>query len=131
MTELREILEQSRPALEAGLADAERELAELDERRRELHELIARARAALGDEAAVSAPPQQPERMTLHDAMAKVLGDSGAEWMTVREVAEAINGRRLYEKRDGSPVDPSQVHARANKYRSMFEKDGRKLRLAE
>jgi hypothetical protein len=28
-------------------------------------------------------------------------------------------------------VDPGQIHARANKYQAMFEKDGRRLRLAE
>ncbi len=36
-----------------------------------------------------------------------------------------------YEKRDGSLVDPSQIHARANKYQAMFEKDGRRLRLSD
>jgi hypothetical protein len=50
--------------------------------------------------------------------------------MTVRELADAINERGLYEKRDGSLVDPSQIHARANKYQAMFAKDGRRLRLA-
>lgn len=74
MSDLREVLEQNRPAIEAGLRDAERELAEL---------------------------------------------------------ADAINERGLYEKRDGSRVDPSQIHARANKYQQLFEKDGRRLRLAE
>jgi hypothetical protein len=36
-------------------------------------------------------------------------------WMTVHEPADAINERKLYEKRDRSPVEPSQIHARANK----------------
>jgi hypothetical protein len=51
--------------------------------------------------------------------------------MTVRNLADAINERGLYEKRDGSLVDPGQIHARANKYQAMFEKDGRRLRLTE
>ena len=63
--------------------------------------------------------------------MALVLRERNNAWMTVRELADAINKRGLYEKRDGSPVDPSQIHARANKYRVMFEKDGRRLRLSK
>lgn len=130
MSDLRKVLEQNRPAIEAGLAEAERELAELDARRGELLGLISRARAALGE-----APPTPmrlaAERLNLHEAMELVLRENDNEWMTVREVADAINERGLYEKRDGSLVDPSQIHARANKYRAMFEKDGRRLRLIE
>ena len=51
--------------------------------------------------------------------------------LTVRRLADTISVGRLYEKRDGSLVDPSQIHARANKYHTMFEKDGRRLRLTE
>ena len=130
MSDLRKVLEQNRPAIEAGLADAERELAELDARREELLGLISRARAALGDIPPTALKPA-PERLTLHEAMELVLRENQNEWMTVRELADAINGRGLYEKRDGSVVDPSQIHARANKYQAMFEKDGRRLRLAE
>ncbi len=63
--------------------------------------------------------------------MELVLREHKNEWMTVREIADAINERSLYEKRDGSPVDSSQTHARASKYLAMFEKDGRRLRLTE
>lgn len=129
MSDLKKALEQNRPAIEAGLAEAERELAELDARREELLGLISRARAALG-EAPPAASKPSVERLTLHEAMELVLQENGNEWMTVRELADAINERGLYEKRDGSVVDPSQIHARANKYQAMFEKDGRRLRLA-
>ena len=54
-SKLIELLEESRPALEAALADAERELEELKQRRNELEAVIARARAALG------APGTQPD----------------------------------------------------------------------
>src|SRR5437867_2439033 len=108
MPELRKILEETRPALEAGLAEAERELAELDARRRELEALIARARAALGE-----APPPVPsptnERLTLHQALELVLRENDNRWMTVRELADEINARELYEKRDRTPIDPSQI----------------------
>jgi len=123
-------LEQSRPAIEAGLAEAARELAELEARREELLALIARARTALG-ESPPTAIKLAPERLTLHEAMELLLRENENEWMTVRGLADAINERRLYEKRDGSPVDPSQIHARANKYPALFEKDGRRLRLTD
>jgi hypothetical protein len=129
MSDLKKALEQNRPAIEAGLAEAERELAERDARREELLGLVSRARAALG-EAPPAASKPCAERLTLHEAMELVLQENGNEWMTVRELADAINERGLYEKRDGSPVDPSQIHARANKYQAMFEKDGRRLRLS-
>jgi hypothetical protein len=73
---------------------------------------------------------ERGKRLTLHDAMEQVLGESGSEWMTAHELAREINERRLYEKRDGSDVDPSQIHSRANKYRRLFEKDGARIRLA-
>jgi hypothetical protein len=130
MSNLRTALEQNRAAIEAGLIQTERELAELDERRAELIALITRARTALGD-GPIAVTKPQAERLTLHEAMELVLRDSQDEWMTVRELADAINQRRLYHKRDGSLVDPSQIHARANKYQAMFEKDGRRLRLTE
>jgi hypothetical protein len=63
--------------------------------------------------------------------MRLLIRENRNDWTTVKELADEINERHLYEKRDGSPVDPSQIHARANKYPKMFEKDGRRLRLVE
>lgn len=129
MTDLNQALEASRPAIESGLAEAERELAELDDRRAELQKLIARARAALGDAPAHAARPVT-ERLTLHQAMELVLDEHDNRWMTVHELADEINQRKLYEKRDRTPVDPSQIHARANKYPALFDKDGPNVRRA-
>jgi hypothetical protein len=67
--------------------------------------------------------------MTLHDALARVLEDIGNEWMTARELADEVNRRGLYRKRDGSPVEVNQVHARTNNYEDLFEKNGPKIRL--
>ena len=44
--------------------------------------------------------------------------------MRVRELVDEINRCDLYEKRDRTPVDPSQIHARANKYPGMLVKNG-------
>ena len=70
-------------------------------------------------------------RMTLHDALARVLRESGNEGLTARELADAVNRRGLYQKRDGSPVEVNQVQARVNNYGSIFEKDGSVVRLLE
>ena len=121
------VLEDTRPAIESALAEAEQELVELNDRRAELEGLIARARSVLTDdqEPTHAAPAQ---RLTLHQAMELVLDDRHNRWMTVHELADAINQRKLYEKRDRSAVEPSQIHARANKYPSRFEKDGPRVR---
>ena len=42
-----------------------------------------------------------------------------------------IYRRALYRKRDGSPVEVNQVHARTSNYTALFEKDGAKIRLKE
>jgi DNA repair exonuclease SbcCD ATPase subunit len=121
------VLEETRPAIARALAEAERELAELNDRRAELEALIARARSVLADDQpqARRAPAQ---RLTLHEAMERVLDDHQNRWMTVHEIADSINEHKLYDKRDRSPVEPSQIHARANKYPARFEKDGPRVR---
>jgi hypothetical protein len=121
------VLEETRPAIESALAEAEGELAELNERRAELEALIARARSVLADDREQT--PRAPgQRLTLHEAMERVLDEHPTRWMSVHELADAINQRKLYEKRDRSPVEPSQIHARANKYPARFEKDGPRVR---
>lgn len=75
-----------------------------------------------------AAPRAPSQRLTLHEAMELVLDEQCNRWMTVRELADTINDRAIYEKRDRSAVEPSQMHARPNKYPSRFEKDGPRVR---
>jgi hypothetical protein len=110
-----------------ALVEARNELSSLLERQVELEKQIAEAEAALGD----GRTPPGDERLTLHEALAQVLRANGNTWMTARELADWVNDRRLYRKRDGSPVEVNQVHARANNYSDMFEKDGSNIRLRE
>jgi chromosome segregation ATPase len=121
------VLEDTRPAMERALEEAEQELAELNDRRAELEGLIARARLVLTDDQEQT-PRASAQRLTLHEAMERVLDEHRNRWMTVHELADAINKGKLYEKRDRSAVEPSQIHARANKYPSRFEKDGPRVR---
>ncbi len=110
--------------ISAALADARTELAGLDARREELQALIAQGEAALG-----GGPKPAPETMTLHEALVQILEENGNQQMTARALADAVNDRGLYRKRDGSPVEVNQIHARTNNYQDLFEKDGSQIRL--
>jgi hypothetical protein len=117
-------LEASRGEIEAAVRQAEEELAALDARREELERLIRRGRAVLGSET----PSRQ---MTLHAAMKAILAEQDDRSLTVRELAREVNRRGLYRKRDGSPVENNQVHARAKNYPSLFHKSGPIVRLRD
>ncbi len=123
---LRGALDEKRAGVEAALREAEAELAALQERQAELLGLIARARAMLGEP-----HTPDPERATLHEAIALLLREQGNRWMTVNELAAEVNRRVLYRKRDGTAVEPNQIHARTKAYQSRFEKDGPRVRLRD
>jgi hypothetical protein len=131
---LEQALEEARPGIELALQEARDELTLCEERCRNLRRLISRAEAVVGTAREDDDAITRLERgLTLHDAMAEVLADLGPDgWttgMTARELADAINDAGLYRMRDGSPVEVSQIHARAKNYREMFEKDGPRIRL--
>jgi hypothetical protein len=130
--QLRDALEHARPELEKALAEAETELKRLDVRRAELMHLIARAQAALGLAGTGTSTDTKGARpLTLHEALAQILRERGNAWMTARELADEVNARALYRKRDGSPVEANQVHARTKNYADLFEKDGSQIRLRD
>src|SRR4051812_45124585 len=123
---LSEALERGREMITEALTQARAELDALRSREAELERQIAEAEAILGD---TTATPAGTGRLTLHEALAEVLEASGNSGMTARELADAINERGLYAKRDGSPVEANQVQARVNNYRELFEKDGSLIRV--
>lgn len=57
---------------------------------------------------------------TLHDAMIAVLRQAPDGRLTAGQLAEEINRRGLYRMRDGRPVAPAQIHARARNYGHLF-----------
>ena len=130
MDSLERILAANRPDLERELRNAERELDDLRGRERLLEALIARARSALGSD---SPPPKRPvlaavggdmpERLPLHDALARILREGRNRPMTARALSDAVNRSGTYRRRDGSGIDPSQVHARVHMYSRMFVRE--------
>lgn len=125
---LKEALAVSQAAIREGLVEANAELEGLRARQAEVEALIAQAEAALGIADAES-ENEGDCRLTLHVALEQVLRENGNRWMTVRELADEVNRRNLYRKKDGSLVEPNQVHARAKNYDEVFEKDGSRVRL--
>lgn len=113
--------------IRSALADARSELTALDERRSELLTLISQGEAALGE----ARPPSAAAAMTLHDALVQILRENSNVPMTARALANAVTDRGLYRKKDGSPVEINQIHARTNNYHDLFEKDGPLIRLRE
>lgn len=60
--------------------------------------------------------------MTLHEAIVMVLQEN-MKPMTASEIADILNDRKLYIKKDGSEIKTSQIHARVNKRPGLFTKD--------
>jgi hypothetical protein len=127
--DLREALLANKAGVEAALERAEAELDSLRARRAELEDLVERARLVLG----LGSPDPshaQARPLTLHRAMEEILGDF-PEGLAAPALATEITRRSLYHRRDGLPVDGGQVHARANAYRSIFERRDRRITLRE
>lgn len=126
VNELEEDLEHGKRLIADTLDRARTELSELEGRKTYLLAVIARAEA-MHD--ALNADDQPGRQMTLHEAIAFLIEETSNRWMTVKELADAINRRGLYHKKDGSPVEINQIHARINNYGHLFEKEGARVRL--
>jgi hypothetical protein len=128
--DLGDALERGRQMIREALTEARAELDELRRRESVLERQIAEAEAALGE-------PETPvetvdgESLTLHEALVRLLREAGGEGRTPRELADLVNDRGLYQRRDGSPVQANQVQARINNYDRLFDRDGAKVRLRE
>ncbi|WP_300799142.1 hypothetical protein [uncultured Alistipes sp.] len=66
--------------------------------------------------------------LTLHEAIAVVLQE-GAK--TPQELAEEINRRNLYRRKDGRPLPAKQVSARIRAYGYLFERIGKMITLKQ
>jgi hypothetical protein len=59
-----------------------------------------------------------------------VLRDNDGEPRTARQIADEINARGLYKRRDGAAVDLGQIHARVHAYDRMFNRGDGGITLA-
>lgn len=97
---------------------------------RNLAHFLNRDVPADGAAAAPAATPG-PERLTLHEAMAIVLGDHPGETLSASALADEVAGRGLYERRDGGRADRAQVLLRARKYGEQFIVGARGISLRD
>lgn len=68
--------------------------------------------------------------MTLHVAIEKLLNQTGRP-MTTTEIAKELNRNGWYQKKDGSEIQPYQIHRRTLNYSHMFNRNGSTVMLIE
>ena len=61
--------------------------------------------------------------MTLHEAIKQILQDKGQS-MTTNEIANELNKKGLYQKKDGTEISDFQVHGRTKSYPNIFNRNG-------
>jgi hypothetical protein len=82
-------------------------------------------------EAITQAVPRQAGGVTLHEEIAEILREHGNWWMSTQEIANFVNERGRYRKRDGSEMSAFQIHGRTRNYEHLFERQGSQVRLRE
>ena len=118
MGSLNRIRSQTRNDVEGALSGLKVKRESLQAKLREVEAEISLAEEWLGD--LHKARPAGP--LTLQDAMALVLSENGNEGMRPQRLAEIINERRLYRRRDEGPVEANGIQARVSNYREMFSR---------
>jgi len=71
------------------------------------------------------------DRVTLHEELLAILESYDNRWMSLDELAAAVNERGRYHKTDGSAVAPGQVQLRTRtggSYDHLFEREGKLVR---
>ncbi len=66
--------------------------------------------------------------MTLHEAIEKLLQQTGRP-MTTIEIANELNKNKWYQKKDGSIIQPFQIHGRTRNYPDLFNRNGSTVSL--
>jgi len=124
---LGKIRAQTRGDVEGALSGLKAKRADLVAKLREVEDEIALAGRWLGK--TDSPTPAKP--LTLQEAMAVVLRENGNEGMRPQRLADIINERKLYTKRDEGPVGANGIQARVSNYGSMFIRENGLVRLRE
>ena len=66
--------------------------------------------------------------MLLHEAITQILRENKKP-MTIHELADVINSRKLYRRKDGSDIEPNQISARVNNHPELFVSVDGEIRL--
>lgn len=66
---------------------------------------------------------------TLHAEIVEILGANDNVWMTTQQLADQVNERSRYKKKDGSAISAYQIHGRTKQYPNLFERDRSQARL--
>jgi hypothetical protein len=66
--------------------------------------------------------------MTLHEAIEKLLHQNKRS-MTTTEIASELNKNNWYQKKDGSTIEPFQIHGRTKNYPQLFIRNGSTVSL--
>lgn len=69
------------------------------------------------------------KKVTLHVDIRDILELEGNRWMSTSELADRVNHRGRYRKRDGSSVSRFQIHGRTRNYSRLFERKGSLVRV--
>lgn len=75
--------------------------------------------------------PRPRGGVTLHEEIADILREHANGWMTTQEIADAVNERARYHRRDGFEVTAFQIHGRTRNYRPLFEREGSRVKPRE
>lgn len=113
--------------VEGALAGLKAKRANLMAQLKEVEDEIGLAEQWLGH-------PDSPVRqrpLTLQDAMVVILQEGGNEGMRPQHLADLINERKLYTKRDDGPVGANQIQARVSNYDTMFVREDGLVRLRD
>lgn len=70
----------------------------------------------------------EPAEVTLHEELVAILRERGTA-MSTTELATEVNRPGRYRKSDGTLVSDYQVHGRTKNYPTLFERDGKTVRL--
>jgi len=131
MTEIRDVVaahvDELRVDLEAARQRHRQSMAKSDELKQHMSAL--EGLVVLAADASVSTP--DTGRLTLHKAMAQVLGEQPEKMMRPGPLAAEINRRHLYRMRDGRPVEIQQIHARVGNYPELFAREGPFIKLVD
>ena len=68
--------------------------------------------------------------MKLHEAIVQLLRQHGGP-MTTSEIASMLNENQWYQKKDGSPITPYQIHGRTKNYPLIFGRQHKTVFLIE